>query len=224
MFFDKIADSYDKWYETKLGSFVDEVETKLAFDFFQPTKGMKILDVGCGTGNFSIKLAKKGCKVIGVDISDAMLEIARKKAKSNNLNITFYNMNVYDLDFDDETFDAIFSMAAFEFIKEPEKAFKEMMRVLKPGGQLLIGTIHKDSHWGRLYLKQACKPDSIFRFANFKTLKELEDLDRKNLIKSGECLFIPPDIREDEISWEKERELSQSERGGFICALWKKTE
>lgn len=222
-FFNEIAGDYDNWYKTKIGSFADKVETRLAFDLFVPVQGMRVLDVGCGTGNFSIKLAQKGCKVTGIDISEKMLHIARKKAKMAGLNIEFKKVDVYDLDFIDESFDAVFSMAAFEFIKEPKKAFDEMYRVLKTGGQLLIGTINKDSSWGRLYMEQAQKdPDSIFRFADFKTLIELENLDKKHLMKSGECLFIPPDAPDDKISQEEEKRLAKTERGGFICALWKK--
>lgn len=221
-FFNEIAQDYDAWYKTKIGNFADEVETRLAFDLFVPAQGMRVLDVGCGTGNFSIKLAQKRCKVTGIDISEKMLDIAREKAKMAGFNIEFKKMDVYNLDFPSESFDAVFSMAAFEFIKEPQKAFNEMYRVLVPGGQLLIGTIHKDSAWGRLYTKQAKSPDSIFRFADFKTLKELEDLDREHLVKSGECLFIPPDAPMDKISREEEQRLSRLERGGFICTLWRK--
>ena len=222
--FDKIADEYDQWYETKLGKFVDEVETKLAFSLFQPKPGMHVLDAGCGTGNFSIKLAQAGCRVTGIDISDEMLEIAKKKAQKMNLDIDFQVMDIYHLQFEDYTFDAVFSMAAFEFIEKPQEASKEMYRVLKRDGQLLIGTIHKDSHWGKLYLSEAFQKDSVFRHAHFKTLEELKNLDSEHLVDSGECLFIPPDIPEEQISWEKEKEFSTRERGGYICALWKKTE
>jgi ubiquinone/menaquinone biosynthesis C-methylase UbiE len=131
-------------------------------------------------------------------------------------------MDVYDMQFPYNTFDAVFSMAAFEFIKEPQKAFSEMMRVLKPGGQLLIGTIHKNSHWGQQYMKQAKRSDSIFRFADFKTREELEGLDLENIVNSGECLFIPPDSPPDKINEDEELKLSNIERGGYIAALWKK--
>lgn len=221
-FFDEIAGRYDEWYSTKMGNFADMVETRLAFELFKPESGMKVLDVGCGTGNFSIKLAKMGCSVTGIDISREMLSIARRKAEQLELDIRFELMDVYDIRQPDDSFDAVFSMAAFEFIKEPGRAFREMMRVLKPGGQLLIGTIHKNSSWGRLYMEQAKRPDSIFRFADFKTLEELENLDRENLIASGECLFIPPDAPPEKINEREEARLAAVERGGYIAAVWRK--
>jgi ubiquinone/menaquinone biosynthesis C-methylase UbiE len=220
--FDKIADSYDSWYLTKMGSFVDRVETELAFGMFDCYPGMKVLDVGCGTGNFSIKLAQQGCKVTGIDISDEMLDIARGKAKELNLDIEFYNMDVYKLQLEEGSFDAAFSMAAFEFIEKPLAALDEMMRVVKAGGQVFIGTISGDSKWGELYLSEPMRSNSIFKYACFKTLEELRHLKPEKLINSGQCLFIPPYIEEDKISMATESLLSKTEKGGYICALWKK--
>lgn len=221
-FFDKEANSYDEWYKTKFGNFVDKVETELAFKLFKPEKGMKILDIGCGTGNFSIKLAKEGCKVIGIDISEEMLKKARRKAQMMNLDIEFYKMDLYDLKFQDKSFDAVFSMAAFEFVKEPLKALDEMFRVAKDGAQILIGTISKDSKWGELYLSEEVQKNTVFKYADFKTLEDLKALRNDKLVDFGECLFIPPSANEEDITMENEIRLSQGERGGFICALWKK--
>ena len=100
--FDNSASDYDAWYTDKKGSFVDMVETDLAFELLKVKKGMKILDMGCGTGNFSIKLAEKGCHVTGADISDEMLKIARKKASKLNHEIEFFNMEKKSLSFEDE--------------------------------------------------------------------------------------------------------------------------
>ncbi|SES89992.1 ubiquinone biosynthesis O-methyltransferase [Natronincola peptidivorans] len=220
--FDTKAIDYDQWYESKMGRFVDEVETNLAFSMFVPQKGMTILDVGCGTGNFSIKLAELGCKVVAIDLSEEMLKVARRKVEEKELDITFHTMDVYDIKLEENQFDAVFSMAAFEFIKEPQKAYTEMMRVLKPGGELLIGTIHRNSSWGSLYMSKDFQENTVFKYADFKSLEELEGLDKKNLVARGECLFIPPDTPEEGITMEKEKELSHTEGGGFICALWKK--
>lgn len=220
--FDIEANSYDNWYESKLGKFVDKVETELALSFFKPTPGMKILDVGCGTGNFSIKLAEMGCKVIGIDKSEGMIAKAKKKTKDKGLNIKFHIMDVYDIGFGDESFDGVFSMATFEFIKEPQKAFDEMYRVLKNSGYLLIGTINRKSKWGELYLSKSFQENSIFKYADLKHIDELKSLNIKKVVQSGSCLFIPPNVAENDISIELERQLSTSETGGFICVLWKK--
>jgi len=220
--FDNEAINYDNWYESKLGKFVDDIETKLALSLFKPKSGMKILDVGCGTGNFSIKLAEMGCEVIGIDVSEEMLDQARKKAKEKGLNIEFKIMDVYNLDFPDKTFDGVLSMAAFEFIKEPQKAYNEMYRIIKHNSHMLIGTINKESNWGELYLSKPFQENSIFKYADFKSMSDLKALNSAEVIDSGECLFIPPNTKEDDVSMELENKLSTKEGGGFICVLWKK--
>jgi len=220
--FDDKAHDYDDWYKTKFGSFIDKVETDLAFKLFTPKKGMKILDVGCGTGNFSIKLAKLGCNVIGIDISEEMLKRAKEKAKAEGLEIEFKKMDIYSLDFDNNTFDGVFSMAAFEFIEKPQRAMEELFRVAKEDAQILIGTISRDSKWGQLYLSDEFQKNTVFKYAHFMTLEELKALNPEKLVDAGECLFLPPDTREEDICIEKEEELSKIERGGFICALWRK--
>lgn len=221
-FFNQEATNYDSWYQTKLGSFVDEVETDCALSLFKPQNNQNILDAGCGTGNFSIKLAQKGATVTGIDVSEEMLKIAAEKTNTLNLPLAFKEMDLYNLEFPDNHFDAVFSMAAFEFIKEPIKAFKELFRVLKPKGQLLIGTINLVSPWGKLYTSKEFQENTVFKYADFKTLEEMSSYYPAKLKSKKECLFIPPDIKEENIDYEHENYYKDKNRGGFICLLWEK--
>ncbi|WMJ77278.1 MULTISPECIES: class I SAM-dependent methyltransferase [unclassified Sedimentibacter] len=220
--FDNSASDYDAWYTDKKGSFVDKVETGLAFEMMEIKKGMKILDVGCGTGNFSVKLAKKGCSVTGIDVSDEMLSIARKKASDLNLDIELMNMDVNNLSFDDNTFDGVISMTAFEFIEDAPKALKELLRVVKKGGQVLIGTIAGESSWSELYLSEPFRENTVFKYAKFRTVEEIKDWNREKLVDTGECLFVSPLAEDCDYNDETEKNLSKTTNGGFVCALWKK--
>ncbi len=220
--FDKEASFYDSWYETKLGKFVDKVETECALNLFSAKNKIRILDVGCGTGNFSIKLAELGCKVIGIDPSEKMIKLAKEKAENAGLDIEFFKMDVYNIDFEDEFFDGVFSMAAFEFIDEPGMAIEEIFRVTKKGGNILIGTINKNSKWGELYLTEDFQNNTVFKYAHFKTIEDLKKLKPDNIIDTAECLFIPPNVDIHNINMKNEIALSRQERGGFICVLWQK--
>lgn len=217
--FDEEAVNYDEWYKTRKGVFIDEIETKCLFDLFKAKKGMKVLDVGCGTGIFSIKLAKLGCRVVGIDISDKMLEKAKEKAMVENLDIEFLKMDACKLDFADETFDAAISVAVLEFVLDYSKFLDEMFRVVKKNGRIVVGTINKDSKWGKLYKSEAFS-NTVFKHASFKNPEMLGRIHSDELMEIRECLFIPPDLDENSYNMENELKYSKQENGGFICALW----
>ncbi len=220
--FDKKANKYDSWYQTPKGKLIDEVETSLAMELLQPQKGIKILDIGCGTGNYSIKLAKKGCEVIAIDVSPKMLGIAIKKAKNQGLNIDFRIGQVEDLNFKDDSFDAVVSITAIEFFDDVEKGFKEMFRVAKNGAPIVVGTINKESTWGELYETRMFKENSVFKYANLIGKSILNKIKPDHLIDFKESLFFLPDTPDEELSLDLENLLRNKNRGGFICGLWKK--
>lgn len=220
--FDDYAADYDQWYSEKKGNFIDRVETDLAFKMIKIEKGMNVLDVGCGTGNFSIKLAERGCSVTGIDISDEMLKIAGAKAASRKLPIEFIKMDINDLKFGENEFDAVFSMAAFEFIDDGQKVLPDILRIVKKGGQVLIGTIAGNSAWGELYTSDNFRKNTVFKYAKFKTLEDMKKWNEEKLVQTGECLFIPPLADEEKFNYSMEKELEGKRNGGYICALWKK--
>ena len=98
---------------------------------------LNILDVGTGTGFFAILMAQLGHKVTGIDLTPAMLEEAAAMAAGLGLDIAFRHMDAQQLDFPDGTFDVVLSRNLTWTLPEPEKAYAQWHRVLKPGGLLL---------------------------------------------------------------------------------------
>ena len=97
------------------------------------------LDIATGTGDVAFKLASKCDKVVGLDIAENMIEIAKiKQSKKEIKNIDFIVGDAETLPFDDESFDIITIAYGFRNISDQPKALKEFNRVLKNGGRLLI--------------------------------------------------------------------------------------
>ena len=100
------------------------------------------LDVACGTGISTFALIKKtGGKgeFHGVDISEGMLEVARRSAEARGIkNVRFAKGDAENLDFPDATFDVVISNMSLQFFPDKQRALSEMHRVLKPGGRLAI--------------------------------------------------------------------------------------
>ena len=101
----------------------------------------QVLDVACGTADSTIALAKAGIpRVVGVDISEGMLKVGEKKIEELNLN-SVISLKVEDcenLSFNDNTFDAAFIAFGIRNFEDKKKGLKELYRVLKPNGHLLI--------------------------------------------------------------------------------------
>ncbi len=186
-YFDRIADRYDDWYRTRTGRYVDRTEKWLVFSMLR-TKSGKALDLGCGTGNYTLELKRRGFDVIGLDASEGMLRIARSKG------LNCIKGNAYSLPFPDESFDLVLSVTMFEFIHEPEKVLAEIYRVLKPGGEVLIGTMNGRSLWFLFKRLKSLFTETAYRYARFYTPGELEALLRgagfKNVESAG-VIFFP---------------------------------
>ena len=93
-----------------------------------------VLDVACGTGDMAVELIKCGCKVTGVDISEAMLAIAKRKVEGGEWRVA----NVEHLPFEDNIFDAVTCAFGVRNFVHLEQGLSEMLRVLKPGGTMVI--------------------------------------------------------------------------------------
>lgn len=100
-------------------------------------KSLNILDVGCGTGMFSLMLSKLGHTTTGIDLTNHMILHAKELAKKQHSSARFFCMDAERPDFPDETFDVVLTRNLTWTLPHPEQAYKEWFRVLKKGGILL---------------------------------------------------------------------------------------
>lgn len=123
---------------------------KFRSEFFYSTVGQLenkiILDVGCGEGYFSLEMAKKGANIVGIDISEKMIEKCKKKKQQNpTLNINFVSCSAENTPYKNETFDIVVCLELLEHVLNPNLLMKEISRVLKPEGMLFLGTPRKQT-------------------------------------------------------------------------------
>lgn len=114
--------------------------------FFLPylRAGMNLLDCGCGPGTITVGLAQAASpgNVTGIDLEESQLELARENAAKLGLtNVKFESGSAYELPYQDNLFDAVFSHAMLEHMHVPLSVLKEMRRVLRPGGLVGIRSI-----------------------------------------------------------------------------------
>ena len=100
-----------------------------------------VLDLATGPGTTALAAARRGCRVTGVDISEALLGRARARAAAEGLAVYFGHEDAENLPFETGSFDAVMSTFGIGFTPSPEAAAREAMRVLRPGGRLAL------THW-----------------------------------------------------------------------------
>ena len=139
--FDRIAHSYDRLNHF-LSWGIDKSWRRTAVDSLSPFHPCRILDVATGTGDFAILSARRLSpqSITGVDISEGMMQIGRQKVKALHLDgiIRFQHEDCEALSFADDTFDAVTVAYGVRNFEHLDQGLREMCRVLKPGGHLLI--------------------------------------------------------------------------------------
>lgn len=131
--FDAVAPAYDRTNGVmSLGtSMLWRYQTVRAI---APQKGERILDVAAGTGTSAAAIARSGAEVVALDFSEGMIEVGRKRHPK----IEFVHGDAMALPFAANSFDAVTISFGLRNIKNPHKALKEMLRVLKPGGRVVV--------------------------------------------------------------------------------------
>ena len=156
--FEKYAEEYDEWFDVHTWVYRSEVQ---AVKMVLP-QGGKGVEIGVGTGRFSIPFGI----TVGVEPSREMSEIARSRG------ITVYDSKAEHMPIDDNAFDFALMVTTICFLEDPLQALREIRRILRPAGKIIIGMLDKDSPLGKLY--ETKKNDSKFyRYAKFYTVKQV---------------------------------------------------
>lgn len=104
----------------------------------ESVKGKRILEVGCGTSREAIELSRQGAEISILDFSRPALDILRRHADEGGVNLLSIQADVEELPFTDGTFDLAYSQGLVEHFLPPDKLMREQVRVVKPGGFVLV--------------------------------------------------------------------------------------
>jgi ubiquinone/menaquinone biosynthesis C-methylase UbiE len=131
---------WEKGDFTRIASTMRESGEKLASQF-NVVKGMKVLDVGCGDGTTAIPMARLGADVLGVDIARNLVEAGNERVRKEGItNCIFKEGDATDLsDLKDKSFDLVVSIFGVMFAPRPMDVAKELVRVTKQGGRIIMG-------------------------------------------------------------------------------------
>jgi len=114
-------------------------------------RGLRMLDVACGTGNLAVIAARQGCVVSGVDIAGNLIAQARDRAARAGLNIHFMEGDAEALPFENGCFDLCTSMYGVMFTPQPQVAAAELHRVTRPGGQIAMANWTPGGFIGKMF-------------------------------------------------------------------------
>lgn len=199
--FDTVAESYDRTNDL-LSFGQDRLWRKKVLKAVNPQPSQTILDLAAGTGSSSIVFAKEGVKVIASDFSEGMLAVGRKRHPE----LEFVYADATKLPFKDASVDAVTISFGLRNVNEPKTALKEMLRVLKPGGTVVI-----------CEFSQVSVP-VIRSFYNFYLKKVLPRLSSLLASNQGAYEYLAESI----MAWPKQTELVKwLTDAGFVEANYK---
>lgn len=136
MFWSMISGIYD-WFETLYNGKVNREVSDLVAGMMK--KEDRVLECACGTGMFSVKIGRNCRELIATDFSEGMLKQAKKKCDHLD-NVKIFKANMMQLKCKESAFDKVVAGNVIHLLDDPKGALKELERVCKPGGQIIIPT------------------------------------------------------------------------------------
>jgi ubiquinone/menaquinone biosynthesis C-methylase UbiE len=216
--FDKYARNYDLWYEEPFGKSAFKLELDCINKILNYTNksifSYKSLEIGVGSGRFAQDLKI----TYGIDTSIELLKLAKKKGVLGILG------KAENLPFKNSSFDLVLIVVSICFFENPELALKQVWRILKEDGNLVIGLILSESLWAKFYKEKAKKGHPIYSNAHFYSYSELNSMLIKNNFKIEKIYSTLFENPQDQKPIEN-RAIKEGfyKEGGFFCIIAKKS-
>jgi ubiquinone/menaquinone biosynthesis C-methylase UbiE len=168
---------------------------------FESARGLKVLEIGCGLGTDGAQFAQAGADYTGVDLTEAAVDLARKRFETFDLPGKFQTADAEQLEFADKTFDIVYSHGVLHHTPETKKAIREIHRVLRTGGRAVVMLYHRDSYNYRInisMLRRAgahlLKWNSGVKLAHLITGEPLDSLrEHANRLKAEKESYLSPE-------------------------------
>ncbi len=215
--FDGWPEKYDQWFETPIGALVKQYEGEVLWEFLRPSKGERILDVGCGTGIFTLDFLSTGAQIVGLDISIPMIRRAQTKPGGHLLQVL--GGDILALPFGNESFDKSVSVTALEFIADGRQGVQELFRVTRRGGTIVVATLNSLSPWAT---RRKASRHPIFDQAIFRSPDELNTLASQVGMVRTAVHFRKDEDPEKVPKIEIAGQRRNSKKGAFVAVKWKK--
>ena len=187
---DDVREAYRRWapvYDYTFGR-ISTAGRRHAVELINASSG-KVLEVGVGTG-LSLPEYKPHLDITGIDLAPEMLQKARERVKAEGLkNVSgLHEMDAGNLQFADNSFDTVVAMYVITVVPEPEKVMRELARVTKPGGQVLLVNHFSQDEGVRGWVERKMAPfadlvgwHSVFETSRVMVCDDLHLVDRKSL-------------------------------------------
>jgi len=223
-------ESYAGWFETELGSLVWQDEREALLSLIGPVAGRTVLDAGVGEARLALDLTRRGARVTGVDASPEMLRFAQRRSRLAGARLPLAAGRLETLPFRNSSFDLVVTITVLCFVPAPGGAVREMARVLRPGGRLVIAELGRWSLWAARRRVSGFLGNARWKQARFWSHADLGRLLRESglRVKSRRsAVFYPPHPAAARLLRPLERALSRREAGlgaAFLAVAAEKSE